>query len=72
MGGSSPPGTDTVDAEEARRVSKPPSEPGGPRAPSAARRYYNILSVNFHAQSEHTFRGKRYPLELHLVRGHAH
>merc|ERR1719399_1489290 len=29
--------------------------------------YYNILSVNFHAQSEHTFRGKRYPLELHLV-----
>ena len=31
-------------------------------------RFYNILSVNFHAQSEHTFRGKRFPLELHLVR----
>lgn len=29
--------------------------------------FYNLLSVNFHAQSEHTFRGERLPLELHLV-----
>mmetsp|Transcript_36484 Transcript_36484/g.67172 ORF Transcript_36484/g.67172 Transcript_36484/m.67172 type:complete len:426 (+) Transcript_36484:115-1392(+) len=29
--------------------------------------WFNLLSVNFHAQSEHTFRGEHMPLELHLV-----
>lgn len=29
--------------------------------------YYTLLSVNIHAQSEHTFRGKRTALEVHLV-----
>lgn len=29
--------------------------------------FYNLLNVNFHAQSEHTFKGERLPLELHLV-----
>jgi carbonic anhydrase len=28
---------------------------------------YDVLSVNFHVWSEHTFNGKRYPLELHVV-----
>lgn len=30
-------------------------------------KWFNILSVNFHVGSEHTFRGQREPLELHLV-----
>lgn len=29
--------------------------------------WFNLLSVNFHTQSEHTFHGQRMPLELHLV-----
>lgn len=28
---------------------------------------YNLVSMNVHAKSEHTFHGKHYPLELHLV-----
>jgi hypothetical protein len=28
---------------------------------------FNVLSVNFHVHSEHTFKGKQYPLELHIV-----
>merc|ERR1719424_1067703 len=28
---------------------------------------FDVLSVNFHVHSEHTFRGKTYPLELHIV-----
>jgi carbonic anhydrase len=30
-------------------------------------KWFNLLSVNFHSQSEHTFHGRRYPLELHFV-----
>eukprot|EP00747_Dinoflagellata_sp_TGD_P162299 gnl/TRDRNA2_/TRDRNA2_179745_c0_seq1.p1 gnl/TRDRNA2_/TRDRNA2_179745_c0~~gnl/TRDRNA2_/TRDRNA2_179745_c0_seq1.p1 ORF type:complete len:453 (+),score=71.70 gnl/TRDRNA2_/TRDRNA2_179745_c0_seq1:134-1492(+) len=30
-------------------------------------KWFNILSVNFHAESEHTFKGRRMPLEVHLV-----
>lgn len=29
--------------------------------------YYNLVTINVHAQAEHTFEGKRFPLELHLV-----
>ncbi|CAD7943645.1 unnamed protein product [Amoebophrya sp. A25] len=29
--------------------------------------YYNLVSANFHTGSEHTFKGERYPLEVHLV-----
>lgn len=29
--------------------------------------YYSLLSVNLHAQSEHTFKGQHMPMELHLV-----
>jgi len=29
--------------------------------------YYNLLNVNFHTQSEHTFGGKRLPLEVHFT-----
>lgn len=28
---------------------------------------FDVLSVNFHVRSEHTFKGKSYPLELHIV-----
>lgn len=30
-------------------------------------KWFNLLSVNFHSLSEHTFHGRRYPLELHFV-----
>jgi hypothetical protein len=30
-------------------------------------RWFNLLSVNFHSGSEHTFHGRRYPLALHFV-----
>eukprot|EP00397_Hematodinium_sp_SG-2012_P031377 GEMP01033305.1.p1 GENE.GEMP01033305.1~~GEMP01033305.1.p1 ORF type:complete len:478 (+),score=121.50 GEMP01033305.1:265-1698(+) len=29
--------------------------------------WYNLMNVNVHAPSEHTFQGNHYPLELHLV-----
>lgn len=29
--------------------------------------WYNILSMNFHLLSEHTFHGKHFPAEIHLV-----
>lgn len=29
--------------------------------------WYNLLSMNFHVKSEHTFRGKHFPAEIHLV-----
>jgi carbonic anhydrase len=34
--------------------------------PSSAGQF-NLLNVNFHTQSEHTFGGERLPLEIHLV-----
>lgn len=30
-------------------------------------KWFNLLSVNFHSGSEHTFHGRRYPLALHFV-----
>lgn len=30
-------------------------------------KWFNLLSVNFHSLGEHTFHGRRYPLELHFV-----
>lgn len=30
-------------------------------------KWFNLMSVNFHSGSEHTFRGRQYPLELHYV-----
>lgn len=29
--------------------------------------WYNLININFHAKSEHTFDGKHYAMELHLV-----
>jgi len=29
--------------------------------------FYNLMNINFHALSEHTFRGMHKPLEIHLV-----
>jgi len=29
--------------------------------------WYNIMNINFHAKSEHTFAGRHYALEMHLV-----
>jgi carbonic anhydrase len=29
--------------------------------------FYNLMNINFHAVSEHTFRGMHKPLEIHLV-----
>merc|ERR1719262_653873 len=28
---------------------------------------FDVLNVNFHVHSEHTFKGKSYPLEVHVV-----
>jgi carbonic anhydrase len=29
--------------------------------------WYNLMNINFHSLSEHTFKGVHYPLEMHLV-----
>lgn len=29
--------------------------------------WYNLMNINFHSLSEHTFKGVHYPLELHMV-----
>lgn len=29
--------------------------------------WYNIMNINFHAKSEHTFAGRHYAMEMHLV-----
>jgi carbonic anhydrase len=32
--------------------------------------FYAIQAINFHFGSEHKFKGKRYPLEVHFVHKH--
>ena len=40
---------------------------GGVQIPGAKAPWYNLKQINFHAKSEHTLRGKHFPIEVQLV-----